>query len=802
MARIADHPTDLRCYHCGDPCNSSSLHYEDKDFCCEGCQSVYQILSQNQMCTYYNLTQHPGVSQVAQAPAYYDFLDKPEVINSLVQFREGTQCRVQLTLPNMHCSSCIWLLEHLHKLNEGVISARVHFLEKSIQVVYDETKISLKNLVVLLKRVGYEPRLSAEDLGPKAQKKLFRSEIYKIGIAGFCFGNIMMLSLPDYFSQGNFFDERTLNLVFNYLAFALSLPVLLYSAREFFVSSWQNLKQKQVNIDVPITLAIVVAFVSSVYLIFVEHRMGYLDSMSGIVFFMLLGRFFQNRSYKYLTFKRNIASYLPIAVNRIRAGREESVPVTQIEIGDTIRVRQQEVIATDGILASDEAWFDYSFVTGESHWVQKHRNELIYAGAIQKSGLSEIQISKKPSGSYVTQLWNAQQQDKFTSNTLFTTERISFWFSVAVLLIGTIAGAYWLMQHEYSTALKALMTVWIIACPCALLLCSTFTYGNMLTILTANGCYVKNASVLERMRKTNTLVFDKTGTLTTTKTSEVDFIGRTLSTQEWQAIGALSNLSIHPLSCAVSAYIDSDSRPEIQNFTYEEGKGISGTCGTLHLRLGSQQWIGLQRKVEQDHACVFVEINGEVPGYFEIKNQYRAGVLDTLKRMDAEYDLYLLSGDTDAEKNELKKVFQPGNMLFNQLPEHKTERIKQLQKNGAAVMMLGDGLNDANAFAQSDVGVAIIEDQHHYLPPCDVILEAKGFTQFQELMKYIRTGITILVVSFTFSLLYNLIGLWFAVQGQLTPVVAAILMPLSTVTIVGLSFLLSRYFAKQHKLQI
>ena len=803
MSGITDKQTSLQCYHCGDSCQADTIAFDDKHFCCAGCKSVYEILSANQLCTYYSLTEHPGISQSGdQVPAYYDFLDKKEVQDSLIHFREGTHCHAEFVLPHMHCSSCIWLLENLHRMHDGVISARVRFLEKTIQVVFDAEKISLKAVVVLLKKIGYEPQLNAESLGPKTEKKLFRSEIYKIGIAGFCFGNIMMLSLPDYFSDGNFFNEKYLNHVFNYLSLALSLPVLIYSAREFFVSSFQNLKQRQINIDVPITLAIVVAFVTSVYLIVFESRMGYLDSMSGIVFFMLLGRFFQNRSYKYLTFKRNIASYLPIAVNKWVDGKEESIPVTDLEIGDDIRVRQQEIVATDSILLSEQAWFDYSFVTGESHWVEKHRNELIYAGAIQKSGLTEMRISKKPNQSYVTQLWNSQQQDKFKNNTLFTTEWISFWFSVVVLLIGTAACAFWMFRGEYQIGLTALMTVWIIACPCALLLCSTFTYGNMLTILSANGCFVKNAAVLERMRNIDTMVFDKTGTLTSTRESSVDFIGRTVKGYEWEALGALANLSIHPLSCAVSQYIGKVSKTEISDFVYHEGQGIAGRCGNLQIRLGSQQWMGLKRNIAQEHASVFAEINGEVLGYFEIRNQYRPGILVMLLEVKKQQDIYLLSGDADAERKNLMPVFGESHLFFNQLPEQKTNQIEAWQSTGNTVMMLGDGLNDANAFSKSDVGVAVIENQHHFLPPCDVILEAKGLKNLPALMKYVRQGRTTLLLAFTFSVMYNLIGLYFAVQGMLTPVVAAILMPISTVSIVGISFFMSRYFAKQQNLQI
>jgi len=310
-----------------------------------------------------------------------------------------------------------------------------------------------------------------------------------------------MLSLPDYFSNGYFFNEPLLNNAFNYIALALSIPVLFYCATEFFVSSWQVLKQKQMNIDVPIALAILIAFVMSVVQIVGYHRMGYLDSMSGIVFFMLLGRFFQNKTYNYLTFQKNLSSYLPIAVNKYENGIEKNIALADVNIGDEIVIRHQEIVPADGLLMQEHAWFDYSFVTGESNWVEKHQNEIIYAGAIQKNSSCLLRISKKPSQSYITQLWNSKQAEKYQTNKMLTTEKINIYFSFTVLILGILACAYWCYQGQYQIGFKALITVWIVACPCALLLSSTFTYGNLLHILAQNGMYIKNASVLEKIKK-------------------------------------------------------------------------------------------------------------------------------------------------------------------------------------------------------------------------------------------------------------------------------------------------------------
>lgn len=791
------------CYHCGEACASVVIQYDEKDFCCAGCKSVYEILQSNNLCNYYNITQNPGATQQrAHVNTYYDFLDEPHVIDQLTFFKEGSQLHIKFTIPNMHCSSCIWLLENLYKLNPGVISSRVTFLEREINIVFDTKKTSLKDVVILLKKIGYEPNLTLEDLNSKQSKKINRTQIYKIGIAGFCFGNIMMISLPDYFSNGNFLNDAYLNTVFNYISLGLSLPVLFYCAQEFFISSWQQLRLKKLNIDIPIAFAILVTFVVSLYLIIFEHKLGFLDSMSGIVFFMLVGRFFQNRSYNYLNFQRNFSSYLPIAVNIMADGKEKNIAITDANVGDEIVLRQQEIVAADGILLNDEAWFDYSFVTGESNWVQKHKHEVIYAGAIQKSAISNLKISKKPSQSYITQLWNSKQNPKFVSNTLLTTERINVYFSAIVLLLGSLACAYWLWHHEYYTAVKALVTVWIVACPCALLLCSTFTYGNMISILANNGLYIKNAAVLEEMRRINTLIFDKTGTITNTNQSEIKYTGKELSPSEQIAIYSLANLSIHPLSKTIVSYVQSNETFHVEDFNSYDGKGIEGIVYGKKIKLGSQQWLGATSTEENKFTKVFVSIDEKIYGFFEIKNKYRTDVLNVLSRLKKTYDMHLLSGDNDAERDSLSGIFSEETSLnFNQLPEQKTNYIATLQAKGQKVMMLGDGLNDANAFEKSNVGVAIIENENNFLPACDVIMQAGSLYNLPDILAYIKKSKAILAITFGVSIIYNLIGLSFAMKGLLTPVNAAILMPISTVSVVGLSYILSRYFANKHNLK-
>jgi Cu+-exporting ATPase len=353
-----------RCYHCGEKCDES-IYINEKPFCCEGCKQVYLLLNETDMCNYYDLEKNPGIKAKGKfTDSRFAYLDNTEVQSKLLRFQDGIQAHVQFYLPTMHCASCIWLLENLHRINPAILSSQTNFQRKEIHIVYKEQSISLRRIVELLAFVGYEPYITLNDGETKTEKKANRAQIFKIGIAGFAFSNIMMLSFPDYFAGGKLDDSQLRN-TFSNLSLMLSLPVLFYCASEFFISGWKGLRQRWLNIDAPIALAILITFGRSVYEILTRTGPGYLDSMSGIVFFMLVGRWFQNRTYDAFSFDRDYRSYFPLGVTLLSGDTEKNVPVSNLKKGDIIRVRNEEMIPADGILVSGNGSIDYSFVSGE-----------------------------------------------------------------------------------------------------------------------------------------------------------------------------------------------------------------------------------------------------------------------------------------------------------------------------------------------------------------------------------------------------------------------------------------------------
>jgi len=790
------------CFHCGDICDDMTVSVDEHQFCCSGCKQVYLLLNENNLCNYYDLDKNPGLKAKGKfVSERYAYLDDEATIQKLIQFSSEEQVNITFAIPQMHCSSCIYLLENLHRIEPGVKQSQVNFQQKEVFIIFNPKETSLRKVVELLAFIGYEPYISLKDSVTKKASSFNRKQIYKIGVAGFCFSNIMMLSFPEYLSSG-FIDEAGLKETFSWIIFGLSLPVLFFSAADIFVSAWKGLRQKFLNIDAPIALAIIVTFVRSYYEIITGTGAGYLDSGSGIVFFMLIGRWFQNKTYDSFSFDRDYLSYFPLGVTVIRNGVEKSIPVTQLEKSERIIIRNEEMIPADAVLMKGTANIDYSFVSGENAAVEKKKGELIYAGGKQVGSAIELEVIKEVSQSYITQLWN---NDIFSNKKNEEKSFIHPWskyFTYALFSVAIATVTFWYFT-DAAKIFPAVTAVLIVACPCSLLLSATFTYGNMLRIFGRNKFYLKNASVIESLAKINTIVFDKTGTITQSHTAAVNYEGLPLSDHEKAIIRTISKQSSHPLSKVIYNSIPESperliSLKEFQEFT---GKGLQAIADNTYVKMGSSFFVkdNIPLVTQDTGTAVHVLMDNVHMGTYRVQNQYRQGLSKMIKSLDGKgFDLYVLSGDNDLEKDNLVKIFgRNANINFQQSPQQKLDYIKYLQKSNKHVLMLGDGLNDAGALMQSHVGTAVSENSAQFSPASDAILDGSKVSMLDKFISFARSGKTIVMASFILSILYNIVGLSFAVQGLLSPMVAAILMPTSSISIVLFVSLYSSFIARK-----
>ncbi|WP_396603396.1 heavy metal translocating P-type ATPase [Algibacter sp. R77976] len=786
------------CFHCGLDSSSSEIIFDDKSFCCNGCKTVYEIFSANDLTCYYDLQQAPG-STPKEIEGKYNFLDNKKIVESLLEFNDEKTQIVTLYIPHIHCSSCIWILENLNKLHPSVSSSIVNFGKKTVRVNYSTDNFSLKTLVKLLSSIAYEPFISLDDYSV-GKKNVDRSLIYKLGVAGFAFGNIMFLSFPEYFQTTEFWLEQYKGL-FRWLMFVFSIPVVFYCSQDYFISAYKGLKAKILNIDVPIALGITVLFIRSTVEIVFDIGTGFFDSLSGLVFFLLLGKFFQQKTYNFLSFERDYKSYFPIGITKISSeGKEESIQVYDIKKGDRLLIRNEELIPVDCILIKGKARIDYSFVTGESEAVSKQSGDKLFAGGKQIKGSIEVDVLKTVEQSYLTQLWsndvfNKNKEDSFTT----LTNTISKKFTLTILSIAIIATAYWLFI-DTSKALNVFTAVLIIACPCAIALAAPFTFGNLLRIFGKLKFYAKNASVIEQLAAIDTIIFDKTGTITANKETSIEYDGSELSGIEEALLKSTLRNSNHPLSRSLYALLTENDIVTLDKYEEHIGKGIESKHKQDSIKIGSAPFVGFASETATLNTAVHVSTNNQYKGKFTFYNRYRKGLSKLFNKLKKDYDLVILSGDNIGEQENLTKLLPAKTKLFfNQKPEDKLEYIKHHQNSGAKVLMIGDGLNDAGALAQSNVGIAISENVNVFSPACDAILDATKFNTLYHFIKASKSAIKIIKWSFLLSFIYNSIGLYFAVTGQLAPVVAAILMPLSSISIVVFTTVCTNILGKKLK---
>jgi Cu+-exporting ATPase len=802
------------CFHCGTLCRGAVFTAQEKPFCCNGCCTVFEILSANGLTEFYKLSETAGVRISATVKTeQFKFLDEPAVREKLVDFSDARLTRVTFHLPSIHCIACVWLLENLFQLKPGIGQTQVNFPRKEVALSFDSTQVKLSEVVTLLASLGYEPELKLSALEGKPQSKVTRRLWIQLGLAGFAFGNIMLFSISAYLGLDAYAGPGFRKMV-GWISFLLATPVVTYSALEYWKAAWRSLQQKLLNIDVPIAAGVAAIYLQSCYEVFSGHGHGYFDSLCGLIFFLLCGRLFQQKTYDRLAFDRDYKSFFPLSVTRKigRAGSplpaardnqsdgalgvtrptspsEEHVSLAQLAVGDRLVVRNGELIPADAKLVSGLALIDYSFVTGESEPVEKKADDYLYAGGRQMGGAIEVEMVKAVSQSYLTSLWN---QDAFRKEKSELLNQITNTYSqrFTKIVIGVAVGAamFWAFVNP-ALAVKSFTSVLIVACPCALALAAPFALGTAQRVLLRRNVYLKNPYVLETLAEVDSVVFDKTGTLTAAGGGSVTWHGLPLIETEERWLFSMTRHSTHPLPVRIGETIKHAYFPEpVRSFLETPGCGMEGSVAGHEFWMGSAAWLATRNVVvpQLNSSAVHVALDGKYRGSYLLTSALRPETARLAAGLNGNCAVALLSGDNEKERGRFAEMFGAAAQLrFNQSPLDKLAFIKQQQEAGQTVMMVGDGLNDAGALRQADVGVAVVENVSAFSPASDVILAAGMVTRTAEVLRYAKRSLRVVRTAFWISAAYNLVGVAIAASGKLSPVVCAILMPVSSVTVVA-----------------
>lgn len=777
------------CFHCGLKIQEQDILFEEKHFCCVGCKTVYEILHVKGLENFYAMNPDAGVRPDSKENLQFEFLDSPEIFERLIDFSEDGTTLVSFYIPVIHCTSCVWLLESLSEIDSHIQYSQVDFSKKTVHISYHSSHYKLSEVAKLLTKLGYKPSINLQTLD-KTESSRNRNLLYKLVVAGFCFGNIMLLAFPEYTNDNEAWLETNKNF-FRWGMFLLSLPVMFYSATDFFKSAWQGLRNGFITIDLPIAIGFWVLFLRSVYDVVFDLSPGYFDSVAGLAFFMLIGRWFQQRTYQSLAFDRDYKSFYPIAIIRLEEGQENPVLLSDLKIGDRILIRNEEIVPADAVLIKGDGMIDNSFITGESRLLGKKSGDKIFAGGKQIGAAIELEIIKTVDQSYLTQLWNNESFQKSESGLNRLTNSISRYFVSIILLIAAISGVYWYF-HDSSEVLQVVTAILIITCPCALALSSPFILGHVMRIFGEKNFYIKNTSVIETMAKIDHIVWDKTGTITENSESEIVYIGENLNENELISVNSIVKNSNHPLSRRLLENIQRTNWKDVSDYQEIIGMGQQGWVDGKEFKIGSAKFVGQNEAIQVNQSEIYISIDGDLKGKFQFANRYRKGLPKIIHDLNS-YQLSVLSGDNDSELENLQKIFPTNTQFsFGQSPQQKLNGIKNLQNGERTVMMLGDGLNDSGALKQSDVGIVVSEDINNFSPSCDGILDAQALYRLPEFLRYSKIAIRLILLAFAISFLYNLVGLYFAVTGQLKPVVAAILMPISSISVVIFATLSTR----------
>jgi P-type Cu+ transporter len=780
------------CQHCGDACGGG-VRTAHGLFCCDGCAAVYAFLQTHGLDTFYgSCPVPPGPSQRAADadPARFAVLDAPEVAARVLRSDDGQTASAIFSVPGLHCASCVWLLERLWRVDARVTRAEVDLVRRAVRVWFRSDRMALREVAALLAQVGYEPALEREQPGTAATPAARRLYL-QLGVAGFAFGNIMLFSIPRYANGAPL--EPFFQRLFDAVNVALATPVLIYSAADWFTRAWRALRIREVTLDVPVAMGLAALYARSLADIVTARGEGFMDAFAGLVFFLLIGRLCQQKAFDRIAFDRTYRSFLPLTVRVERdGGAATSMRLEDVRVGDRLVLRPHEVVPADAVLVDDAGTIDYAFVTGEATPIAIARGAVVRAGGRVAGRSLRLDLAEPVDHSRLARLWDHPAFRKpITPWLTGVSAAFGRWFTALTLALAAAGAIAW--WPDATASLQVASAVLIIACPCALTLAAPVTLGTAMGCLARRGLFLKEPAVALDLSRVDTVLFDKTGTLSAAGQAAAPM---DLDAADWALVQRLAADSTHPASRAIAA--DGVAGAPVEDGREVPGLGIRGRVDGHDVAIGTSAFVaGLTGAIVPDRAgAAAVAVDGRFRGWARLGGAMRAGIAGTIARLRRDAEVWLLSGDGHGEAARWAPLFGADRLRFRRTPQDKLAFVEARRAAGRRVLMVGDGLNDAGALAAADVGLSVSDDTACLVPACDALVRGDALARLPRFLRYARRARQVIVACFLVSVAYNALGLTLALQGRLTPLATAILMPVSSLTIIGLAVGGMRVFAR------
>ena len=795
--------------------------FQSGDFCCAGCEYVFCVIQELGLSEYYALKDQlpSGIVLPAKVShSNFGYLDDSAFAAEFVTSLPNEQCRLEFVVEGMHCAACVWLLERLPEICDGVSDARVTMGSRSVSIDFDRTRVAPSSIAGRIDSLGYHPHPKHANAAREVREKERRDQLSRIGVAGMSSGNTMLLAISLYqgwFSGIEAQHERFLQ----WASFGLALPAVCYSAVPFYRAALGSLRAKQMHIDVPISIGIVAGFIVSVYNTLRGNPDVYFDSLCMLIFLLLVGRWLQSSGVDRAVDSSELPfTVMPRSAHRVDTGSEprsvSEVFVGSLRAGDLLEVHPGELFPADAEITRGSSSVDRAVLTGESRPIRMSPGDFVFAGTRNIEQLVECVVTSVGNQSRMGRLVNELERSQAARPPIVElTNRLASRFVSVVLTAAAMTFLYWFFEAGVVVATNNALALLVVSCPCALGLAAPVTCSVALRRAARDGVLIRNAETFERLVRAKQVVWDKTGTLTygapTVRAINL-FPGFSLN----QALGAavsLEETSQHPVAAAVRAYAEREGNitraPAFRDLAQQIGSGMSGyDAEGLLWRIGSRKWLE-SSGVCFEHAADFAQLaqsEGLSPMYvargselalgFAVGDAVREEAAETLKSVER---LGLVNGMCSGDDRAVveavgKHLHMQAELCSGELsPEEKALAIAE-QNTSATTVMVGDGANDASALAAASVGIAVSGGAELSLQAADVFLASNDLRAIPMLIEGSNRVLRTIRRSLRISLLYNICAGLAAATGHISPLAAAILMPISSLTVIGSALTLLR----------